>query len=185
MTQIMNFKRIEVCGMTKEEAFAKAPYSIVGDATQAYKNWEEKQVNGVSDADKVQFMLDYLARKSKNVAGVGFSITLLPAIADTRERPYTFIDKKNENGARKYKTTYQLIDKDSNAIIAETNETKARAKELGKKLYMDKGYKGHLICKYTKQVVKDGGEPIAFEMEYTPSINSQMGKYLVFGIERA
>lgn len=185
MANVMNFKRTEVFGMTKEEAFAKAPYSIWGDATQAYKNWEAKQPNGVSDADKVQFMLDYLAKKSKNAAGIGFSITLTPAVADTRERPYTFIDRKNEKGARKYKTTYQLIDKASNTIIAETNETKARAKEIGKKLYTDKGYKGHVVCKYTKQATEEGGDPIAFEMEYTPSINARMGKFLVFGIERA
>ena len=183
MTQVMNFKRTEVCGMTKEEAFADAPYNIMGDATQAYKNWLEKHVNGVSDADKVQFMLDYLAKKSKNVAGVGFAITITPAVADTRERPYTILNKKNEEGARKYKTTYQLIDKKTNAVIAETQETKARAKEIAKNLYVNKGFKGDLVCKYTKQIV--GGEPIAFEMKYTPSKNFQLGRYLVFGIERA
>ena len=72
MTQIMNFKRMEVTGATKDEALAKAPFDIMGDATQAYKIWKKKQVNGVTDADKKQFMLDYLAKKSKNVAGVGF-----------------------------------------------------------------------------------------------------------------
>ena len=89
MAQIMNFKRMEVTGATKEEALAKAPFSIMGDATQAYKAFRKKQVNGVTDADKKQFMLDYLAKKSKNVAGVGFSITEESAVADTRERPYS------------------------------------------------------------------------------------------------
>ena len=76
MTQIMNFKRMEVNGATKEEALAKAPFDIMGDATQAYKIWRKKQVNGVTDSDKKQFMLDYLSKKSKNCAGVGFSLTL-------------------------------------------------------------------------------------------------------------
>ena len=36
MTQIMNFKRMEVTGATKDEALAKAPFDIMGDAIQAY-----------------------------------------------------------------------------------------------------------------------------------------------------
>lgn len=181
MTQIMNFKRMEVTGATKEEALAKAPFDIMGDATQAYKMFRKKQVNGITDADKKQFMLDYLAKKSKNVAGVGFVITEEAAVADTRERPYRIEDNKNEQGARGYKTIYQLIDDATGSVLAETDETKAKAKELAKELYK-KGYKGNLTCRYTKQVVK--GEPIAFRASYTPSKSSRVGTYLVFGIER-
>lgn len=182
MAQIMNFKRMEVTGATKEEALAKAPFDIMGDATQAYKMFRKKQVNGVTDADKKQFMLDYLAKKSKNVAGVGFVITEEAAVADTRERPYAIKDTKNEQGARAYKTIYQLVDDATGAVIAETDETKAKAKELAKDLYVNKGYKGSLTCVYTKQVVK--GEPVAFKASYTPSKSSRIGTYLVFGIER-
>ena len=182
MAQIMNFKKTEVSGATKDEALAKAPFDIMGDATQSYKNWKKKQVNGVTEADKKQFMLDYLASHSKNVAGVGFSITVDPAVVDTRERPYTLRDKKNESGARKYVKTYQLIDKATGNILAETNETKVKAKELAKSLYINDGYTGNLKCHYTKQVVN--GEPIAFEMDYTPSKGTHMGTYIVFGITR-
>ena len=167
MAQIMNFKRMEVNGATKEEALAKAPFDIMGDATQAYKIWRKKQVNGVTDADKKEFMLEYLAKKSKNCAGVGFSITIESAVADTRERPYKIEDVKNDKGARKYKTIYQIIDKATGAVIAQTDETKAKAKEIAKALYTDKGFKGDLICTYTKQVVD--GEPTAFTATYTPS----------------
>lgn len=183
MTQIMNFKRMEVNGMTKEEALAKAPFFIQGDATQAYKNWRKKQVNGVTDADKKQFMLDYLAAKSKNAPGVGFSITIESAVADTRERPYTFEDVKNEKGARKYVTVYQIKDKNTGVVLAETSETKAKAKEIAKSLYTDHEFKGELVCTYTKQVVD--GEPIAFTAKYTPSKSSRVGTYLVFGVENA
>lgn len=182
MAQIMNFKRMEVNGATKEEALAKAPFDIMGDATQAYKIWRKKQVNGVTDADKKEFMLEYLAKKSKNCAGVGFSITIESAVADTRERPYKIEDVKNDKGARKYKTIYQIIDKATGAVIAQTDETKAKAKEIAKALYTDKGFKGDLICTYTKQVVD--GEPTAFTATYTPSKSSRVGSYLVFGIER-
>lgn len=183
MTQIINFKRMEVCGATRKEAMEKAPFEIMGDATQAYKIWLKKQVNGVTDADKKQFMLDYLAKKSKNVSGVGFSITIEAAVADTRERPYSITDVKNEKGARKYKTTYQIIDAATGSVIDSTDETKAKAKEIAKNLYTKRGFKGDLICTYTKQVVD--GEPIAFKASYTPSKSSRVGTYLVFGIEKA
>lgn len=182
MTQIMNFKRMEVNGATKEEALAKAPFDIMGDATQAYKIWKKKQKNGITESDKKQFMLDYLAKKSKNVAGVGFVITIESAVADTRERPYRIDDVKNESGARKYKTTYQIVDRATGSVLAETDETKAKAKEIAKALYTEKGFKGDLICTYTKQVVN--GQPTAFTATYTPSKSSRVGSYLVFGIER-
>ena len=181
MVQMMNFKRMEVSGATKEEALAKAPFTVMGDATQAYRAWRKKQVNGVTDADKKQFMLDYLTKKSKNVEGIGFSITIESAVADTRERPYSIKDKKNEKGARKYKTTYQLRDAVTDVVLAETDKTKAKAKELAKALYTEDGFKGDIICTYTKQVVD--GEPVAFEVSYAPSKSSRPGVYVVFGIE--
>ena len=182
MTQFLNFKVMEVTGATKEEALNKAPFDIMGDATQAYKLWKKKQVNGVTEADKKMFMLDYLNKKSKNVTGVGFAITLESAVADTRERPYRIDDVKNELGARKYKTIYQFVDKATGKVLAQVDGTKAKAKKLVKSLYTDKDYKGNLVCNYTKQVV--GGQPIAFTATYTPSKSSRVGSYLVFGIER-
>ena len=57
MTQIMNFKRMEVTGATKDEALAKAPFDIMGDATQAYKIWKKKQgaCRGSSEDDVAGF----------------------------------------------------------------------------------------------------------------------------------
>lgn len=182
MAQIMNFKKLEVTGATKEEALAKAPFDIMGDATQAYKLWKKKQTGGITEADKRAFMLDYLTKKSKNVAGVGFSITVESAVADTRERPYTINDVKNELGARKYKTVYVLRDKATGVELARTDETKAKAKEIAKKLYTEKGLKSNIVCTYTKQVVE--GQAVAFTVEYTPSKSSHVGTYVVFGIER-
>lgn len=208
MTQIMNFKKLEVTGATKEEAIAKAPFDVMGDATQAYKNWAKKQTNGITESDKKQFMLDYLAKKSKNVHGVGFVITQEAAVADTRERPYRIEDIKNTSGARKYVLNFQLTNPDTDEVLASaeaeyvqakdkngllvTNEdgtpkmvwkskTKTQAKELAKDLYKN-GYKGNIVCTYTKQVVN--GEPIAFKAYYTPSKSTRTGVYTVFGIER-
>lgn len=182
MAQIMNFKRMDVTGATKEEALAKAPFDIMGDATQAYKIWAKNQKNGITEADIRQFELDYLAKKSKNVAGVGFVITKEAAVADTRERPYCIKNVVNESGPREYITTYQLIDKATGSVLAETTETKAKAKEIAKALYTEKGFKGDIVCTYTKQV--KNGEPIAFVATYTPSKSSRVGTYHVFGYER-
>ena len=183
MAQFLNFKVMEVTGATKEEALNKAPFDIMGDATQAYKLWKKKQVNGVTEADKKMFMLDYLNKKSKNVTGVGFAITLESAVADTRERPYRIDDVKNELGARKYKTIYQFVDKATGKVLAQVDGTKAKAKKLVKSLYTDKDYQGDLVCNYTKQVVD--GQPTAFTATYTPSKSSRVGSYLCFGIERS
>lgn len=207
MTQFLNFEVMEVNGATKEEALAKAPFSIMGDATQAFKNWKAKQVGGVTEADKKQFMLDYLTKKSKNCAGVGFAITLESAVKDTRMRPYTMVKHKNEDGARKFATVLVAYDKATGTPLIETpvkhvqakdkdgnllkNEdgtpkmvwkpgTKSTAEGLVKALYTDKDYKGNIICKYEKKVVE--GDPVAFEVNYTPSTNCKVGSYLVFGI---
>lgn len=181
MEKFLNFKKMEVCGATKQEAMAKAPFFIQGDATQAFKSWKAKQTDGITEKDIKAFCIDYLAKKSKNAPGSGFSVTIESAIADTRERPYKITDVKNEKGKRKYKTIYQLIDKATGVVIAETDETKAKAKEIAKKLYTDKDFKGSIICTYTKQVIE--GEPVAFEAVYAPSKSSRVGTYMVFGIE--
>lgn len=181
MEKMLSFKKLEVTGSTKTEALEKAPFGIQYDATQAYKTWKAKQTDAITDKDVKQFCVDYLAKKTKNMAGVGCSITIEAAIADTRERPYKIVDVKNEKGKRKYVTTYELKDKKTGAVLAETDETKAAAKNLGKTLYTENDFKGDIICTYCKQVKE--GEPIAFEMYYTPSKQSRVGTYIVFGIE--
>lgn len=180
-TQVLNFKKVEVCGFTRKEAIEKAPFFVQRDATQKFKAWKKELDHGMTDKDVKEFCLEYLANHTKNAPGVGCSITIEAGVADTRERPYKVNDVKNEKGKRKYKTTYQLFDKKTGQLVAETNETKAKAKELAKKLYTEDGFKGNLICTYTKQVLE--GEPVAFEVEYTPAKSSRMGTYLCFGIE--
>ena len=67
-------------------------------------------------------------------------------------------------------------------VNEEVAAKEAKAKEIAKALYTEKGFKGNLICTYTKQVLD--GEPTAFTVDYTPSKSSRVGSYLVFGIER-
>ena len=178
--KILKFEKLEVVGSTKEEAFVNAPFFIAGDATQAYNNWVKKLGDvAITENMKNDFYMDYLKKKSKCAPGTGFAIVEQSAVADTRQRPYSFEDVKN-TGKRKYKTTYEIIDKVTGEVLASTQETKAKAKEITKNLYKN-GLKHNVVCRYTHQVVV--GEPIAFTAKYTPSISAKKGTYILFGIE--
>lgn len=176
MENVVNFKKVELMGSTKEEALAKAPFSIMGDATQAYKNWKKV---ADSNSDVNDFYREYLTKKSKNVAGVGFSITIDPAVTDSRERPWKIEDVKNEKGKRKYETVLILTDKATGKVLGKVAGKKADGKELAKEL-IKKGFKGEGVATYGKEVTV--GEPRAFTFKYAPSKSAHAGTYVVFGI---
>lgn len=178
MATFLSFKKVELSGMSKDEALSKAPFFIQGDATPAFRRWKETYEGPINEAAIRQFMLNYLEKKSKNAPGTGFVITLDPAVADTRERPYKINDRVS-HGRRRYAKTYQLFDKEGK-LLGEMRGTQAKAKDLAKQLIMD-GFHGKGVCTYTQQVVE--GEPVAFEFEYVPSKGTKPGTWLVFGIE--
>jgi hypothetical protein len=209
-TRFLNFKRMTVTGATKDEALAKAPFYIMGDATQAYRNFTKEHPNGFSDSELKEWMLGYLAKRSKNSPNNGFSITVESPVVDSRQRPYRINDVKNEEGPCKYVRTYQIIDNVTGAIIAETPAeyvqdtdkdgnllftengdpkmvwkpgTKAQAKDLVRSLYTDGGLRSNVTCIRSKQIVE--GTPTAFTAEYTPSKGTRIGTYIVFGIENS
>lgn len=171
-----NFKTVELKGYTKADALNEAPFQVIKDATQAWKN------AGKPTMDKAlkEFCAEYLQKHTKMAAGIGCSITFEAGSADTRERPYSFTDIKNEKGKRKYKTGYQGIDAATGKILFTNFKTKQDAKDEAKKLYLN-GFKGNIYCKYVKQVVE--GEVGAFEVKYTPSKSAKMGTYIAFGVE--
>ena len=182
MTQILNFKKVEVVAESKEVAIAQVEetlFHIQGDATQSFKNWKAKQGGAVTERAIKEFMLDYLAKKSKNCPGAGYIITLDSAVADTRERPYHIEDVKNE-GKRKYKTTYKWIDKDTHTVVCSVDTNKSDAKNAIKEMYKN-GYKGHAECVMTKDVIE--GNAVVATSTYTPSKNTKNGTWMVFGIE--
>lgn len=179
-TVVMNFKSVEVVGATKEEALASAPFtSILKDATQAYKNWKAKQTT-ITSADERQFMIDYTAKNSKNAPGVGFSITVTPAVADTRERPYKIEDVKKQEGKRKWKTLYKWVDDKTGEVVCSVDTTKKDAKDALKKLYCNGSYKGNATLILQKDVIE--GQAETAKAKYTPSAASHNGTYKVFGI---
>lgn len=176
-----NFKTVEVKAYKKAEALSQVLESngiqVIKDATAAWKK------AGCPIADKAlkEFCSDYLKSATKFAAGIGCSITVEAGSADTRERPYTVKDVKNEKGKRKFKKAHQLIDKETGEILGVSFGTKKDAEAMAKNLYIKNGYKGNIICKIVHEVVE--GEVVAFEVTYTPSKSAKLGSYLVFGVE--
>lgn len=123
MEKMMSFKSMEVTGVTKEEALEHAPFGIQGCADQAYRRARAAHTGAWTAAEEKKFFLDYLAKKSKNIPGVGFYITVESAVRDTRKRPYTIEKFKNE-GTRELAKVFQLIDDETDAILAETPVTR-------------------------------------------------------------
>ena len=177
---MVNLIHMEVAGATKEEAAKQVPFKVMGDATQSFRRWKMEQRQGVTKAAKKQFMADYLEKRSRNIPGVGFSITIIPSVLDKRNNPWKIVEEK-KGGDRKYNKVFQFIDIDTGCIIAEYHGgTKADAKEYAKKI-IDDGFKGRMKCIYTKQVTE--GNPVAFTAEYKPSRGSRNGVWEFFGIE--
>jgi hypothetical protein len=177
------FTRVELTGTTKKEALDKAPFSIMGDATQAWKLWLAKQdQEKMTEDDVKEFMIAYLQKKSKLVPGVGYYITRKPAVVDSRQRPYSIKNVKNELGRRKYKTIYRWVDDATGKVVVEVDTTKAKAEAALKDMYTKKGYKGNATLILLKKVSE--GQEIAAKAKYTPSVNAQLGEYIAFGVEK-
>ena len=182
-TQILNFKKVEVVAESKKaaEAIVEENYFHVnGDATQAYKNWKEKQGGAVTEREVKEFMLEYLMKKTKNCPNAGFLICTDAAVADTRERPYKVENVKGE-GKRKYKTTYVAIDNETNAPIGKWDTNKADALNAIKEMYKSGEYRGSGRLEKVKEVVE--GQATVATFEYTPSKNAKNGTWIAFGIE--
>ena len=176
-----NFKRVEVKAYTKAEAIdqVKDVFFVQRDATQA---WRKAGEPSPLDKEFKVFCANYLEKHTKNAPGTACMITYRAGAADTRERPYKMNDVVNEKGKRKYVTTYLLKDKSTGEELAKTTENKKKAQELAKKLYIDGGFRGSIICTYTKEVAE--GEPVAFTVDYATSKSSKEGHYIFFGVEK-
>lgn len=181
-TNYVSFKVLEVTGETKEEALSKAPFDIMGDATQAFKSWKKKQGGAITEADKKQFMIEYLTKKTKNIPGVGFCITVESAVADTRERPYKIEKVKNEKGTRKFNRVFRIVDPKTNRILKEVNTNQADVFNAYKELVTSGEYKADADIIVERTCVS-GNEVIA-HCHYTPAKSTRFGSYICFGIEK-
>ncbi len=184
--KVVNFKRVEVVAESKKAAVAKIEkelFHVNGDATQAYKQWLAKQVNGVTDRDKKAFMLDYLAKRGKNCPGAGYVICTEAAVADTRERPYKIENVKNEEGKRKSKKALVWVDSETGQTVTKVYGTKTDAANALKKLYKDGDFRGNAKCEIHYDIVE--GNPVVMTAKYAPSKNTKPGCWVAFGLENA
>lgn len=128
MENVFVFRKMEVTGATKEEAFDKTPFTAPRDkwvnATQKFNNFKKSlgATEALTEATVRKFMNDYLTEK-KIAPGVGCYIVVEAAVADSRQRPYTTEKYKNE-GTRELAKVFQLIDDATGKILAETPVTR-------------------------------------------------------------
>ena len=171
-------KRFEINAYSLEEAKAKAAelgLTVVRNVTQSWKN----AGSPITDKSFKEFAVDSLAKNHlSNAEGVGLVVVVTGGSADTRERPYKYINNVVE-GKKNIERVYEIRRKDTGAVVG-TDTKKADAEKKAKKLMAE--VKTDLECTIVYHVTE--GKDLAFTLEYTPSTNTKEGTYIVFGNER-
>lgn len=171
-------KRFEINAYSLEEAKAKAAelgLTVVRNVTQSWKN----AGSPITDKSFKEFAVDSLAKNHlANAEGVGLLVIVANGSADTRERPYKFTNNVVE-GKKAIERVYEIRRKDTGAVVG-TAAMKADAEKKAKALMAD--VKADLECVIVYHVTE--GKDLAFTLEYTPSISTKEGTYIVFGNER-
>ena len=101
------------------------------------------------------------------------------AIGDTRERPYQITNVKND-GKRKYKSTYNLINDRTGLSVGKVTTNQKDAENTVKELYKSGALKDNVTCTLTKEVVEGTSE--VFKAAYKPSKHTRQGTWKFFGI---
>lgn len=164
-------KKITINAYSFDEAKQKAlneGITVVRNVTPSFKK------ENPEDFDEfAQRMLE--KNKLTNTTGVGCVVVTEPGSADTRERPYEFINNVTEGQLTK-KRVFEIRTVSDDTLVAEA-ETKVEAARLAKAAM--KTVKKDLICKQVYRV--DDDHALAFSLNYVPSSNTKLGTYIVFG----
>ena len=164
-------KKITINAYSFEEAKQKAlneGITIVRNVTPSFKKETPEDFD-----EFAQRMLE--KNKLTNTTGVGCVVVTEPGSADTRERPYEFINNVTEGQLTK-KRVFEIRTVSDDTLVAEA-ETKVEAARLAKAAM--KTVKKDLICKQVYRV--DDDHALAFSLNYVPSYNTKLGTYIVFG----
>lgn len=171
-------KKFEIKAYSLEEAKEKAVemgITVVRNVTQSWKNADSP----VTDKDFKIFAVDMLEKTHlASAEGVGLIVCMFPGSADTRQRPYKFKNVVTD-GKRKVERVYEVRRKDNNELIATANN-KADAETAAKEAMTS--VKTDMYCEIVYRVKE--GKALAFEVDYTPSVSTTLGTYIVFGNER-
>ena len=167
----MFMKKITINAYSFEEAKQKAlevGITVVRNVTPSFK-----MENPVDFDVFAQQMFE--KNKLTNATGVGCIVVSEAGSADTRERPYEFINNVTEGQLTK-KRVFEIRTVSDDTLVAEA-ETKVEAARLAKAAM--KTAKQDLVCKQVYRV--DNDHALAFSLKYVPSSNTKLGTYIVFG----
>lgn len=151
------------------EVAAKGGMKIIKNVTQSYKN-----ANCPAGADLAVFGESMLEKnKIKDLPGVGVMVVLDGGSPDVRERPYTFENNVNE-GTRTSKRVFVVRTAETDRLVGKAYD-KDSAVKLAKAAMVE--VKEDMVCTIAYEV----SNPEAFTLKYTPSKNTNLGTYIVFG----
>lgn len=149
------------------EVAANGGLKIVKNVTASYKN-------AGCPIDLETFGTDVLAKnKLTDATGVGVMVVLETGSPDVRERPYTFVNNVNE-GTRTQTRVFVVRTAETDRLIGKA-ESKDEAIKLAKAAMPE--VKEDMVCTISYEV----SNPEAFTLKYTPSKNTNLGTYIVFG----
>ena len=164
---------IEIKAYTYAEAVAIAAekgLKIVRNVTPSYKN-----AGCPTGQDLMDFGVSMLEKnKLDGITGVGVMCVIEDGKPDTRERPYTFKDNPT-TGERTKIRMYFVRTKDTDHFVGKAPD-KGAAVRLAKAAMAE--YKEDMVCTIMYEV----SDSEAFTLEYTPTIGTKIGTYIVFGV---
>lgn len=164
-------KKFEINAYSFDEAKNKAlelGITVVRNVTPSFK--KEHPVDFDEFAERM-----LTKNHLENANGVGCIVVLEAGSADTRERPYEYINNTVE-GALKKKRVFEVRTVKEDKLIGEA-ESKNEAAKLAKAAMKD--IREDLYCKQIYKILGDKG--LAFDLKYVPSANTKEGRYIVFG----
>lgn len=166
-----------------EEAVAAAEAAGLKVARNKTASWKNAG-SPISDKDLKNFCADQLAKeKLVDIPGVGFIVVVAAGSKDTRERPYTY-ENVITDGRMETERTYEVRREDNHDLvvaIAGNGATKDAAIKAAKEAMCD--YKTDMVIEVVYRV-KDGKNVVG-RLKYTPSVNTEKGRYLFLGNEVA
>ncbi len=175
---LTNFRRMEIKAYTKEEAKEQSPWTIMKDATQAWRLAGKPY----SDKDMKAFCLDYLKKWTQMVPGLGCMIVYENGVPNKKHRPFKIVNKKNKKGIRKYTRSFIAVDDDTNELLFWVQGEQPDAVKLAEKTFFEGKCKGSMTVFLANSIYE--GEPVAFTAEFAPSTISKEGTYIIFGVDK-
>lgn len=168
--------KYEINAFSLDEAKQKAAEMGLTVVNNVTPSWKKADCPAFGTNPFKVFMVDALEkRRLTATTGVGLIVAIENGSADTRQRPWTFNNNVKE-GSRATKRYFEVRTKDGNLVGS--YEKKGDAVRAAKAAMVD--VKQDMYCDIVYRVV-DPDMAVAFTLDYTPSVKSKMGKYVVFG----